>query len=104
MQTYAKLHATYWRDTSLLAHSWLRGADWLCGRGREQWDAVQQLARSQWSAGQSSGACAWFDPLVAEAVQSALAGVSWDRQLARLNEGASNWTLVHGDCWPGAGF
>jgi hypothetical protein len=99
-QTYAKLHGTFWKDPTLLSHSWLRGARWLCGDAREQWESTQQIARRQWDAGKARGSCTEFDPLVVAAVERGLAGISWEQHAARLNE-HSNWTLVHGDCWPG---
>ena len=34
-------------------------------------------------------------------VDKAVAGISWDAQLQRLNVKDSQWTLCHGDFWPG---
>jgi hypothetical protein len=100
-RAYARLHAKYWREAKLLEMSWLRGAEWTRGHNRAAWDDSQNYALSQWrQAKEKHSVQDWFDPLVFAATEKATSGVSWERQQQRLNE-RSNWTLVHGDCWPG---
>jgi len=47
----------------------------------------------------SSNSIQW-DPLVRQLVDKAMEGISWESQQERLNSN-SNFTLVHGDFWPG---
>eukprot|EP00128_Syssomonas_multiformis_P005158 Colp12_sorted_trinity150504_noHs@13627 len=95
----AQVHARFWRDKTLLEQSWLRGAEWLSGAGEEQWQASQQYAKDRWLAAREKKTWDW-DPLVFEAVDAAVAGLSWEEQKKRLNAD-THWTLVQGDCWPG---
>lgn len=41
-----------------------------------------------------------WDPLVKEIVEKAMAGISWEAQVKRLNS-TTHFCLVHGDFWPG---
>lgn len=99
-RAYARVHAKYWRSQELLEKHWLRGALWVSGKSQDSWAASQEYARSQWEIGKAGRARSLFHPLVFEALEKAVQGISWDAQVQRLNAGSS-WTLVHGDCWPG---
>lgn len=103
----ARIHATFWKDSSLLDSSktWLRGQQWVLGEGKESWQASQNMVRDMWTAytthiNADSDYYIQWDPLVREAVEKAVDGISWQAQLDRLNENG-RWTLVHGDFWPG---
>jgi thiamine kinase-like enzyme len=87
----------------LLQHSWLRGSGWLQGKDEASWEASQDLIRQIWKKQSTTAAAAAairWDPLVHEAVDKAVQGISWSAQLERLNK-EGLWTLVHGDFWPG---
>jgi len=94
---YAHLHARFWRDPTLLALPWLRGADWTCGRERPKWEESQETARKFWEGRPADLA---IHPLVESALVRAIHVSTWESQLQRLNE-KSPFTLVHGDAWPG---
>lgn len=96
----AGVHARFWRDTTLLGEPWLRGSEWLKGEGRAAWEASQGLIKGIYEAGIETKLESW-DPLVKEILEHAMDGISWEARLERWNAAESNWTLVHGDFWPG---
>ena len=110
-QECAKIHALFWRDTTLLSedYHWLRGQNWLQGHGKESWTASQRLIQGFWSkytkaeqdpeASQAVSVIEW-DPTVRSTVEKAVKGISWEAQVERLNKDRQ-YTLVHGDFWPG---
>lgn len=104
----ANIHAAFWKDEALLTErlSWLRGAQWMKEKGRESWEASQEIIQSMWQKYIDSiekrneyDSMKW-DPLVRAIVEKAMNGISWDAQLKRLNR-KSHFCLVHGDFWPG---
>lgn len=101
----AKTHAIYWKCEDLLSpdKKWLRGQEWLQGTGRESWEASQALIQTMWKnyLGSESGkpVVSW-DKNVRAAVEQTIEGISWESQVGRLHP-KGNWTLVHGDFWPG---
>lgn len=102
-QAIAKVHAKFWRSSAVLSCTWLRGASWVAGEGRDAWEASQGMARGMWEKTKesiSAGNSITWDATVLETMHAAVAGISWEKQLERLNtEGP--YTLVHGDFWPG---
>jgi thiamine kinase-like enzyme len=108
----AQVHATFWKQDKLFLrgeadYSWLRGKSWLLGQGRDSWEASQRIIQQIWSAYcakeeqvESSSSSMQWDPVVRAATAKAITGISWEKQLDRLNE-RGHWTLVHGDFWPG---
>ena len=102
----AKIHATFWNAEELLTpdKTWLRGQEWLQGKGRESWEASQQLVQSFWKAyldaESSDKPIITWNANVRAAVEKAVSGISWEAQLTRLHP-EGHWTLVHGDFWPG---
>jgi hypothetical protein len=97
-KAYAQLHAKFWKDESLLQLPWVRGSDWVQGKSKESWQGTQGFVQKSWN---DKAKSLWkWDPLVLEIVDHAIAGISWEKQLERLNV-QGHWTLVHGDCWPG---
>lgn len=107
----AAVHAAYWRDQSLLeaSNDWLRAHAWIQGRGKESWEASQSLIQTIWndytssrigSDGGDGGRDVSWNPVVRQAVEKCIAGISWDAQLERLHVDG-RWTLVHGDFFPG---
>ena len=103
----ARVHATFWCRADLLSEDkkWLRGQQWLRGKGKESWESSQKLVQTFWktclSREESSGkpSIQW-DPLVRAAIETSVKGISWEAQQKRLNI-KGRWTVVHGDCWPG---
>lgn len=128
----AKIHAIYWKNSNLLTSDklWLRGQEWLRGKGKESWEASQNLARTLWkkyldeekkvnihkniednnkssNSSHNSGNLPRklnhlikWDDTLQAVVEKAMNSISWDDQLKRLNT-EGHWTLVHGDFWPG---
>jgi len=105
----AKIHAVFWRnDKELLLtpdKTWLRGQEWLQGKGRDSWEASQDLVRNFWIAyleaeKKSNEPIIQWNDNVRKAVEKAVANISWEAQLKRLNVDGY-YTLVHGDFWPG---
>lgn len=103
----AKVHATFWEREDLLdpKYDWLRGHQWLLGKGKDSWEASQQLVQNFWQAclkreADGHSTIRWDPPTVREAVEAAVKGISWDAQTKRLHR-HGHWTLVHGDFWPG---
>ena len=100
----AKIHATFWKDKSLLSHSYLRCADWIQGQDKKSWEASQQYIQGIWDElkrnHQLDTVIQW-DPVVLACVTKAMEGISWEAQLKRIHVSGGHWTLVHGDFWPG---
>lgn len=96
----AKVHAKFWNDTALLGFPYLRGSDWKRGHGEASWKGSQAIIQGIYEAGIDDKLDFW-DPLVKATLAHAMGGISWDAQVERLNAAHSNWTLVHGDFWPG---
>ena len=42
----AKLHATFWNDSSLLESPWVRNNQWVKGEGRERWQDFMKPAKA----------------------------------------------------------
>jgi thiamine kinase-like enzyme len=110
-QAMSQVHATFWCRHDLLKSNfdWLRGRQWLLAQGKESWEASQQLVRNCWQAclhreaqeeETTTKSSFQWDPVVREAVEAAVKGVSWEAQIQRLYT-QGRWTLVHGDFWPG---
>jgi len=101
----AKVHATFWKDSSLLESSFLRCADWIQGQNRASWEGSQGFIQGIWKKLNESGdidTVIQWNPLVRECTTKAMDGISWEAQLKRLCISAdTNWALVHGDFWPG---
>eukprot|EP00306_Pavlova_sp_CCMP459_P019696 CAMPEP_0185202674 /NCGR_PEP_ID=MMETSP1140-20130426/51505_1 /TAXON_ID=298111 /ORGANISM="Pavlova sp., Strain CCMP459" /LENGTH=427 /DNA_ID=CAMNT_0027770133 /DNA_START=162 /DNA_END=1445 /DNA_ORIENTATION=- len=99
---YARLHARFWGDKVLLGHQWLRGASWVQGKGRPEWEAAEMMAADAWAdlktaieAGTSP--IAW-DSHVQACLDASFAKVDWSAFQRNFRE--LPWTLVHGDCHP----
>jgi len=107
-RSIAKVHGKFWKRADLLLtpdKAWLRGQEWIQGRNRESWEASQDLIRSAWDGLRKNGgdtAIKW-DRQLRSIVDKAVAGISWEAQLRRLDaaDNGCHWTLVHGDFWPG---
>ena len=104
----AKIHATYWNNADLLMSDkvWLRGQEWLQGKGRAKWEASQNLACNFWKKyvemeSRDGKPLIEWDRNVRASVEKAFQNISWEAQLQRLHNANGNWTLVHGDFWPG---
>lgn len=102
----AKIHATFWKDESLLSASHLRCADWIQGRDKASWEASQGYIQGIWARlqeAQKLESVLRWDPRVLSCLTKAMNGISWTAQLERLSvsQTSHHWTLVHGDFWPG---
>ena len=95
-EAYAKLHSRFWRDKSLLDCHWLRGADWLQGRGQDDWEAAQQLAKSAWEDREQNDVI--WDRHVVECLDASFKKVDWQTFQNDLTE--RPFALVHGDAHP----
>lgn len=98
-KTIAKVHAKFWKHSALINHSWLRGSNWIQGHGEAAWKASQRYIQGIYEK-DIDDKLEYWDPLVKSTLAHAMDGISWEAQLERLNT-AKNWTLVHGDFWPG---
>jgi hypothetical protein len=83
----AVVHAAFWRRSGLLLDnkSWLRGQEWLQGRGRDSWEASQQIVREICTRAKDRDGLLQSDPVLRAAVDKAIQGISWEKQLERLN-------------------
>jgi len=96
---YARMHAVYWRDTSLCTKHWLRGANWQAGAGEASWSAAQAQAQGAWSSIRPSiesgdSAIRWDKHLVA-CLDASFSKADWKRYQAELP--TRPFALVHGD-------
>ena len=105
-QAIANVHARFWKDKSLLEdeYNYLRCSSWINGKDEKSWTASQGMIQCIWekynNAEEEHGNGIQWDPLVRQLVDKAMEGISWESQQERLNSN-SNFTLVHGDFWPG---
>lgn len=98
----AKIHATYWLDSSLLDYSWLRCQQWLRGEGLDAFEAAQSRATTAWKAtkekiANGTSTVRWDDELV-QCMDASIAKISWEQYKEDLKN--RKWTLVHGDFHP----
>ncbi len=85
----AILHRTFWGGRNMVLDDedststfWLRGCDWLHGKGMDSWLAAQNTAITKWGelmAKISSGRCGvkWNKNLV-DCIEASLARISWE--------------------------
>lgn len=99
-RTIAKIHAHFWKSGKLLTdnRTWLRAHAWIQGKERDSFEASQSIIRDIWRICDRD--CIQWDPLLKTMAAKAVEGISWDAQCRRLNVDGQ-WTLVHGDFWPG---
>lgn len=100
----AQTHASFWKEKQSLldpSKDWIRGQEWLQAKGKDSWEASQQMVQCMWMqyTQEENHELEW-NPNVRAAVDKAVSGISWQAQLDRLNVDG-RWTLVHGDFWPG---
>ena len=101
-QLYARLHAEFWKDATLLAKPWLRGTAWMAGEGRQQWEGAQAMASGAWAAiskerEAGTSRLQWDEHLV-KCLDASFAKVDWETFLAE--QSARPYSLVHGDAHP----
>lgn len=97
----AELHATFWKDSSLLKTQWLRGSDWLFGKNKESWLTAQQLAIDAWSNMHTDMELWATYPHLARCLDVSVSKTTWANALNDYTRIRSYWTLVQGDCHPG---
>lgn len=102
----AKLHASHWNNPGLRGNgslTWLRGSEWLDGKGRDSWEASQASVSRSWSAIKAKlvtgNSEVTFSPLLVACLDAAVAKISWDAYQAEV--ATRPWTLTHGDFHPG---
>ena len=71
----------------------------------DSWEASQDMVRTFWKTHlaaekESTEPIIHWDDTLRKAVEKAVASISWEAQLKRLNVDG-HYTLVHGDFWPG---
>lgn len=99
----AKIHAPFWRCAALFEHPWLRGAEWMKGAKRDEWEKAQHQTATQWAEvkakiAQKSDYKVRWDPLLVACVDAAIEKTNWDDYQAELR--SRPFTLVHGDFHP----
>lgn len=99
----ADVHAAFWRDESLLGHSWLKAAEWLQGRERARWELAMDGMRSKWlgikrTIEQGKTGVKWSDEVV-RAMDDSLAATSWEtyQRSFDVTKPTTPFTLCHGD-------
>lgn len=120
MRSAADIHASHWRDRSLLSQPWLKYSDHLVGRGRARyeygliairasWEKIKMLSTTEsrelitTSNGASAAATGvgtgLFSPLMLRTMETALKNSSWYafRQTFDIEREDVPFTLVHGD-------
>eukprot|EP01034_Spumella_vulgaris_P024503 gene24503-30857_t len=98
----AKLHATYWHDTSLFQHEWLRGKLWFEQKGEDTFNASQAISTSYWAKAKAKIAAGEsginWSPHVIACMDESIAKADWAAYQKDLS--GRQWTLVHGDYHP----
>lgn len=100
----AGIHSSYWMDKALLEFSWLRGQQWLLGKGEESFIQSQQLASKAWEKtllkiANNTSTVKWT-PHLLQCMDASFSKVSWENFQLELQRENRPWTLVHGDFHP----
>lgn len=100
----AKMNAKFWKDSSLLAHMWLRGVEYVAGTSEASWTAAQDTCVKHWSNTKKkiedgTSAVRWSPHLVA-CMDASIAKISWENFRANFVAQGGVFTLVHGDFHP----
>jgi thiamine kinase-like enzyme len=99
----ADIHATYWRDQTLLKQSWLKHVDWLHGQDRVRWEIGMVSMKARWEhimKQVSTGATSVkWDPVLTADIDKAAKTTSWTEFGRRfdLSSPKTAVTLCHGD-------
>lgn len=99
---YAKMHAMFWNDNSLLCLGYLRGFDWHQHLGQGSFEVAQKEGASYWAATkarieENTELVKWAPELIA-VMDASLSRISWDDFQGRVR--TAPFTLVHGDAHP----
>lgn len=97
--TAAKLHATYWNDTSLLNIPWLKATNWYQGRGRSSWEIFISFGKQHWEKARKNMGkdnIKW-NPKLVSIVDKSYAQCSWEKMQECLRNKKTPFTLTHGD-------
>uniref|UniRef100_A0A7S3K0I6 Aminoglycoside phosphotransferase domain-containing protein n=1 Tax=Aureoumbra lagunensis TaxID=44058 RepID=A0A7S3K0I6_9STRA len=100
---YARLHSRYWMDASMLSHEWLRGAEWIRGKGRDAWEKAQQLSADAWNELKSKEnekifSSIFIDSHLIACLDASFNKCYWDSFQTELQQ--RPWTLVQSDAHP----
>ncbi|KAJ3408982.1 hypothetical protein HDU80_003638 [Chytriomyces hyalinus] len=100
----AKVHAAFWKDSTILDRSWMRASDWMQGEGQASWEAAQKAATDCWAEatkkiaeGQSS---IQWNPKLLQCMDASFAKISWQEYRRKVMDPDHVFTLVHGDYHP----
>ena len=98
-----KLHGTYWNDSSLVQHKFLKNSEMYHDEGKEGWLKKMSYLQSKWTKftpkikDESTGA--HWSPQIIELINASLSqGNDWERFSEALH--GIPFTLVHGDFHP----
>lgn len=100
----ALVHARFWKDESLKHMTWLRGAQWISGEGKELWEMAQKTVINGWATVKSkiasgSSGVRW-DEHTSACIESSISKISWETYREQVLRDDYQWTLVHGDFHP----
>lgn len=93
----AEMHAVHWCDKRLLQLSWLKGAAWFQGRGRDDWEAAINRARNDWKRVKTLHPSLELSAKLICVIDASLARASWKALQQHLSDPAVPFTLCHGD-------
>ncbi|KAI9349729.1 kinase-like domain-containing protein [Obelidium mucronatum] len=101
----AGFHARFWKERdSLVGYSWLRGVEWMQGRGEKEWTAHQLAAQAYWETMKEKIASGKtgvkWDARLVECMDSSFRKVSWAGFQNRIQDSHYGFSLVHGDYHP----
>lgn len=109
----AQIHAFFWKKQDLLQpnNNWLRGSKWRQNQLRDTWEQSQFMIRDTWykyvhhekenEQKESKEKTFIWDPIVRQTIEKAISSISWDTYIKQFHIDTCQWTLVHGDFWPG---
>lgn len=99
----ADIHATFWRDKSLLNLKFLKGTQWLKGRDRARWEIAMNFINKNWKclmdAVKAGKTKVKYSNEVISAMNKFLSNTSWDNFQNNVDITKKNtcFTLCHGD-------
>eukprot|EP00042_Codosiga_hollandica_P047301 m.510898 g.510898 ORF g.510898 m.510898 type:complete len:311 (+) comp57422_c0_seq8:504-1436(+) len=93
----ADQHARTWRSPVLLEQSWLKGASWYRGQGREAWERAIARSRNSWEAAKLTPIAVKFSEKLVAVMDKSFQNASWEWVQRRLHDPAIPFALCHGD-------
>ncbi|KAL0244249.1 hypothetical protein GEMRC1_008334 [Eukaryota sp. GEM-RC1] len=100
--TIADLHSTFWNDSSLFKHKFLKNTDHCQGKGRNRFEFGVYSIKSKWNAickATAKGTMTFkWSPTVVKAINTLFSNSSWKQYRSSLTK--QPYTLVHQDFHP----